>query len=195
MTKFTTKTKILALALTTCSVLALGSAAEAETITSTADVTVQNAIGFSETNTLSFGTIVAIGDGTVGGNPATIAMGIGAANASTVSPVGAAADDLIIELIVGDRAEYAITGAAPNTGLNLTIPAGSITLDCGACSGAQPDFSLGTFIANDVAGVVTTDGVGDFTLFVGGTLSTDATAVAPYEDGLYDGDYDVTVAY
>lgn len=194
MTKFTTKTKILALALTTCSVLALGSA-EAETITSTADVTVQNAIGFTETSALTFGTIVAIGDGTVGGNAATIAMGVGAANASTVTNVGGGADDLIIELTVGDRAEYDITGAAPNTGLNLTIPSAPVVLDCDACSGAQPDFSVATWIANDTAGVVTTDGSGDFTLYVGATLSTDPSSTAPYEDGLYDGDYDVSVNY
>ncbi len=195
MTKFTTKTKILALALTTCSVLALGSA-EAETVNSTADVTVQNAITFTETSALTFGTIVAIGDGTAGGAAATIDIGVGVANDTTVStPAVPGTDDLIIELVAGDRAEYAISGAAPNTDLTVTIPAAPVVLNCGGCSGAQPDFTVDTWIDNSTAGVLTTDGAGAQTLFVGATLNTDPTAINPYEDGNYTGAYTVEVNY
>ncbi len=195
MTKFTTKTKILALALTTCSALALGTVAEAETLTSNADVTVQNAIGFAETSALTFGTIVAIGDGTAGGAAATIAAAATGVGGTTVTNGGAAADDSIIELTAGARAEYAISAAAPNTALNLTLPSGALTLTCAACSGGTPTFSVDNWVANDTAGTVTTDGTGAFTLYVGATLNTDPTSLSQYEDGNYINTYDVSVNY
>lgn len=195
MTKFTTKTKILALALTTCSVLALGSAAEAETITSTATVNVLNAIGFTETKALTFGTIVAQTDGTGAGAAATILVANGADNDTTVTNVGGATDDRIVELIQGDRAQYDISGAAPSTALNVTIPTAPLQLVCGACVTTPPEFTVDIWTDDSTAGVLTTDGAGAGTLNVGATLSTDPVSLVPYEDGLYSGNYDVSVNY
>lgn len=159
--------------------------AMAEDAGSSVDVTVQNAFTFTEDVALNFGTFVAISDAT---NTATLA--IDATGATTVTNNAPA---LIIELVSGVQGQFTISGAAPTTGLNVTLPT-SVTLTCGACSGSQPDFVVNTFVDDSVAGVVTTDGSGGATLDVGATLNTQADA-NPYEDGVYSGAYTVSVNY
>ena len=188
MTKFTTKTKIMALALTTCSLLAFTTDAQAqEAINSNASVVVQNAFTLVENNALDFGTIVAFGDGTGAGAAATLA--IDTAGGATITNGGGATDDRIVELIAGNQADFTISAAAPSTVMNVTIPSADITLSCTVgCTGTPPDFTVGTFVDDTTggpSGTVTTDGAGGATFNMGATLTTDAAALIAYDCLLY----------
>lgn len=194
--KLLNKTSYLALAATAAIAFTLTttSAQAQETATADANVTVSNAFTLAQVADLEFGTIVATRRGGGGGGVATIVVDPDAATTTAVTNAGGATDDFIIEIAGGDRAEFDISGALATTTMNITLPAGPVLLSCGACSGAEPDFSVGAFTEDGGDGTVATDGAGDATFFVGATLSTIAGANA-YEDGLYTNTFDVTVGY
>ena len=161
--------------------------AMAEDAGTNVDVVVQNAFTFTEDTALNFGTMVAISDPTF---TATVAIdpttGIGA-------PASGGGSAQIIPLGGSAQGAFTVSGAAPNTQLTLTLPA-SVTLNCAACSGSQPDFTVNAFLDNAVGADVLTDGSGGATFNVGATLNT-ITSANPYEDGTYSGAYTVSVNY
>ena len=159
--------------------------AKAETAGTNITATVQNAFTFSETTALGFGTIIAINDAT---DTSTIV--IDTAGTPTYNNPGAAR---LTEVSPGQNGVFDISAAAPSADIDVTYPA-SVTLTCGACSGSQEDFTVSTFTDNSVAGTVTTDGTGAFTINVGATLTTIASTDS-YEDGLYSGAFTVTANY
>ncbi len=178
------------------SIFTYASISYSETLTSSADVTVQNAIGFSEVRSLTFGTIVAISEGTPSGSSAAVTVNVAADNDTALTNAGGPFDDTIIELIPGNRAEYSITGAAPNTDLNVTLPPiVAIPVTCATCSPGTPNFDAYPILSNASGNTITTDASGNATLYVGGYILTDSTAISPYEDGLYTATYDVSVNY
>tara|TARA_B100001971_G_C18196398_1_gene541734 strand:- start:777 stop:1334 length:558 start_codon:yes stop_codon:yes gene_type:complete len=159
--------------------------AKAETAGTTITATVQNAFTFTETTALTFGTIIAVNDAT---DTSTIVMNT--AGTPAYNNPGAAR---LTEVVAGTNGVFDITAAAPSAGIDVTYPA-SVTLSCGTCSGSQEDFTVNTFTDNSVAGTVTTDGAGAFTINVGATLTTINSANA-YEDGAYSGAFTVTANY
>lgn len=192
--KLFTKTSYMAIA--AAAVLAMSTPVQAQVTTSSnASVTTAAAFTVTETSALSFGTIVASRRGGGGGAVATLAIGADAANSVTVTNVGGATDDFIVSSVDGDRAEFTIASALATTAMNIELPSSAITLSCGACAPGNPDFSVDTFLDDGGDDVVTSDGSGDATFYVGATLSTVA-GTANYEaNGSYTGTYNVTVAY
>ena len=159
--------------------------AKAETAGTNITATVQNAFTFVETTALTFGTFVAIND-TV--DSSTIA--IDAAGANVIANPGNAR---IVAITPGTNGVFDVSAAVPSTTINVTLPT-TVTLNCAACTGAQADFDVGTFVDDSTAGVITTDASGAVTLNVGATLST-VPGAAIYEDGSYAGAYTVTANY
>ena len=155
-----------------------------ETAGSNITATVQNAFTFVETTPLSFGTIVAVSDAVD-----TSTLVLTPAGASTFNNPGNAR---LTEVVAATAGVFDITAAAPSTNIDLTIPA-SVTLACGSCSGAQPDFTVNAFVSSGGT-TVTTDVAGAVTFNLGATLNTIADP-APYEDGLYSGAITITASY
>jgi hypothetical protein len=184
-------------ALGACAASALlsGSAMAQETVANaTVDVTLQNSFTLTETTPMEFGTIVMFCD--TGANNTTTATlntaGVFAAGAvsgnARVIDVDAAAPN------PRSQAVFDVTGAAPNSGLDVTL-GGLTNLTCAACGGGNPAITLTSLSNSSVNGVITTDNAGDATLNVGAVLTTLGTCVTQYADGLYQGTYDLTVSY
>ena len=200
------------------------SAVFAETTTSTATVTVQNAFSLAEVAPLNFGTL-AISQ--------TLAQGAGAAALITLPVDGSAmvptagtnatTPSSIRAITPGTLAEYAITGAAQFTNLTLTVvsevgPNGA-TAAAGKIEGVNlatlqaPGGGVNTFtIFADNTDVLVVGGAndGDPLSVTGNNLRTDATGAVGFllgatlefaqaglnpEDGDYSGTYSVTVNY
>ncbi len=148
-------------------------------------VTVLNAFNLTETAPLSFGTIAAFVDA---GNTATYQLApdgtptLGSSGGTAAFVIFAAATPGVFD----------IDSAAPNTIMNITLPVAAV-LACGACSGAEPDFDVATYVS-DPTPTITTDGNGDGTILLGATM-TSQTSAAPYEDGVYLDTYSMTIAY
>lgn len=158
----------------------------AVTSDSVVSVLVDNSFNFSEDQALTFGTVVALTD------PALFAS-------LAVDPAGNAdldnnGDAKIIEFIQPIVGRILISGAAPNTTINIAFPT-SVTLACGIeCSGNQPDFTVDSFDADTVGGMATTDASGNATINYGARLSTTPNN-NPYEDGDYIGIVTVEARY
>ena len=197
-------------AIGTAALLVGASSALAETVTVPASVSVNNAIDFTFTGTLDFGTIRATADVdntdcAVLSLPANPASPI-AAVASGGSSLCVAAGDAVIQSVGGvpARPEFAIAGVAPFTNLTLTLPAAPITLEANLPAGSA-NFTVGNFTAyrtSGTPGAITTtiqtasDGIASFTM--GAEIATHVAAIVSpaYENGIpYEGTFDVTVAY
>jgi len=84
-----------------------------------------------------------------------------------------------------------ISGAAPNTQINIAFATLS-NLVCATCLPGNPDINLGSY-TTDTGLTPFTDGSGNLTVNYGLTISTNPGV--PYEDGVYTGQYQVTVNY
>lgn len=181
-----------AIALSVAALAFSASNAKAEDAGTTIDATVQNAFTFTEDSALNFGTIVAISD------PSETASYVVDSGTGPAAPTTTGGSALIIELTPGAAGNFSISGAAPNTALTIQLPANT-TMNCGACSGSQPDFDLTAWEDSEggttaVPATTTTDGSGQASFTVGATLST-RTSANPYEDGTYSAAYTVSVNY
>ena len=183
--------------LATVSAVALGVAslaadaqAQSAKLTANATVTVDNSFDLTETTIMNFGTVVAICD--TAANSATL----------TISPAGAlgtvpagAAKFIVVNSANATQGVFDVANAAPSTALNVSY-ANTAALACTAgCSGNQPSLALSAITDDTTAGVTTTSNAGALTFNVGGTLTTTASCANQYEDGVYKGTFDVTVAY
>ncbi len=101
----------------------------------------------------------------------------------------------------GQRGEYTLTGLPPNVSffLGVDVPnppsEGGVTLtgQTPATRGGGPEFRLdGLTISN--GGVLQSDGAGDATLYIGGSLYTSGTGER-YDGGTYNGTYNITIYY
>lgn len=192
------------LLLLTVSTIALTGTAYAAAVSTTATVTVQNAITVAETQALTFGTLVSSSsDLAAGADAATLQVSTN----GTTTVAGTAALATIIEISAGVPAVFAVSGAAPGATLTLSTPADTKLIDAAAPTAAWFDISGYSF------GYTNTDGSPIFTPLVGNdgtleitmgaTLTTDtqgaiasgSEAATPYSDTTYTGTIAFTVNY
>lgn len=196
------------------------SAAMADTFTAAASV--NGAITLAQISPLDFGTLVATSidvAGTAaapGGGGATInsAAHLEIDVDGTVSTTqGAGTFGATIQSLVdGAPASIQVQGAAPFT--NITVSSaqelaatGSVTLDHTVGGTSVPQFLLTDLTFDTSSGLTApdgtpdtqgqTDGSGDMDIIVGASIYTDESAAASetYQDGAYEGDYEVSVSY
>lgn len=173
-------------------------------VVSEATVTVQNTFAFAETTAISFGTIRA----TATASGATVATYVVSGDGTTTVPASGGAPAAISELTAGTPGEYAISGAAPFADITITLPAAPINMTLTGAPPGTPKFTVGTFTAYildgpnalsayaDPGNLATTDVNGAVNFAVGATLSTDSAAsTEPYADGIYRGNYTISVSY
>ncbi len=178
------------------------SLALAETVNTTATVTVQNAFNLLEATPFDLGTIRATAD-PAGTETATVLV---PADGSSPTAATSGAPAAVSILTAGSPATYTIDSAAGFTSLTLTLPGAPIAVAAGAAPPGTPAFTLGTFTGYITSGPnsgtayaasnLQTDATGAVSFAVGATLTTDATVTtAPYIDGAYTGTFPVIVVY
>lgn len=169
----------------------VGPAFAQETAGSPVQVTVANAFTFTETQALNFGTVVAI-------NHTADSTVYSVDQAGVVTAPTNPGNALMYEIVAAQEGTFTISGAAPSTTINITLPATSITLACGACGGTPAEFTVDNFVT-DAAGTVpnltvTTDGIGAASFAIGADLTTVPSANA-FGDGDYTAAYTITANY
>lgn len=200
-------------------VMASSAAFAAETVTVPVSVSVNNAIDFTFTGTLDFGTVRATAssvalDCRILNLPANPASPIAAQGSypktgdfngvcTNVAPTAA------LTAVGGTPARpvFTVQGLAPFTALTLTLPTAVVDLSA-VLPGDYASFQVGDFTAYKTsapvgnvpttAGGLVADATGLATFTVGASLATDATVFtgSNYQDGVpYSGTFDVTVAY
>lgn len=187
-------------ALFAASIIGVAATAQAETVTGTASLTVQNAFSLVETTQLSFGTItVAAATGThASADDAT--MVLSPEGGTPVITNAAATGGAIGSIVAGTPATFDVSGAAPFTDLVVTMTAGT-TLTNAAAPPGNGAFTLSAFAARETGatsniaslGNITTDLNGAKTFTLGATMTIDGSS--DYIDGLYSGTYNVEVSY
>ena len=147
--------------------------------------TVQSVISVTQQEELSFGLVAA------GSDPVLKAtMTLNPNGSTSETPAGSAR---IRYLGLGQPAVIQVTGAAPDTLINITPDPGSTLLTHTVHGVGVPQFTVKDFVTSP-GPTGTTDGVGSLQINVGATLETEATATA-YSDGTYTGAHTVTVTY
>jgi len=187
-------------ALFAASIIGVAATAQAETVTGTASLTVQNAFSLVETTQLSFGTItVAAATGTHdAADDAT--MVLSPEGGTPVITNAAATGGAIGSIVAGTPATFDVSGAAPFTDLVVTMTAGT-TLTNSAAPPGNGAFTLSAFAARETGatsniaslGNITTDLNGAKSFTLGATMTIDGSS--DYIDGLYSGTYNVEVSY
>ena len=187
-------------ALFAASIIGVAATAQAETVTGTASLTVQNAFSLVETTQLSFGTItVAAATGThASADDAT--MVLSPEGGTPVITNAAATGGAIGSIVAGTPATFDVSGAAPFTDLVVTMTAGT-TLTNAAAPPGNGAFTLSAFAARETGatsniaslGNITTDLNGAKSFTLGATMTIDGSS--DYIDGLYSGTYNVEVSY
>lgn len=116
---------------------------------------------------------------------------------------------------IGTPGAFQVTGAFPNTPVNVTFSS-PVDLVCGACSVTNPVLELievyaeltppavgvagadavldDVVPANNVVGNALTDGTGALTFYIGVALQT-TVGTDPYETGTYTGTFDALLEY
>lgn len=157
--------------------------------------TVSNTINVTNTTALAIGTIGVSGDAT---DTATLVL---AAN-GTITDDSAGPARIIAQAATGQQGVIDITGGFANTDLNVDM-GNPVNLNCGACTGTQPDFALTDAVTSlatpgNLSGPTTAQGTfsgtGTLSFNYGVTITTIASANA-YEDGSYAGSFDFFFAY
>lgn len=177
--------------------------AHATTTSVNASVTVNNTITMTVNSPLDLGTISAFADTSAGDSQSTMVLAANPATAPVVT--SSTGNSQIVVLTPGTPADILITGAAPNYELNVTLPAGPVTVDDPA-GVSDMAFELSAFTryayleGNNQTFGTTTDANGDLSFYVGATLSTTniggTTAVLDaYDETTYTGTFDITVEY
>lgn len=192
--------------------------ATAETLTVPATVTVNNAIDFTFTGSLNFGTVRATA-GDAAGECAILLLAAGAA-APTIAAGPAGADDLAacataatpaaLQSVGGTptRPIFALAGLAPFSSLVLTLPAAAVPLTGAGLPPGSSRFLVGNFTAHQTLGgstgtittAITANSTGAAAFNVGAELATDPVLVTGLgvgyqNDVIYSGSFDVTVNY
>lgn len=195
-------------AVVAASLMAVSAASLAETVNSTATVTVQNTFNLLEVAPISFGTVRAVGDATGTTNIATYTVKADGSN-EPVTEVGAAK---LTVLAPGTRGEYSVDGAAPFVDLTITFPAAAVNMTNGTAPPGSARFELPTagWEAEIIGGVndgaaynsgsanLQTDISGAVGFYLGGSITTDSRSTGQngtYIDGIYSGNYTIQVNY
>lgn len=200
------KRNLILTAILSSSLIAVSTISMAETVTSAATVTVQNAFNLTETSAINFGTLRATGDASGGGNIATVTI---KADASTAVPTTSGNAELSV-ITPGNRGEYAVTGAAAFADLTVTFPSAAVFLVNAAAPPSTPQFevTVAGWEAEIIGGSndgdaylssnLQTDVTGAVGFYLGGVVSTDTRTSGQngvYTDGAYTGNYTIEVTY
>lgn len=170
-------------------VCAAGQPAKSETLSAEpVTLTVENGFTLARSAPMAFG-IFAVTADTAGSNTATLTMDPSTGSLTPGNSAPAAFTS--INTTAASRGIYTVTGAAPNTGMNVST-ANLTNLTCGACSTSPNAITLTSVTADD--STPTTDGSGDATINLGAVLTT-VSGGNQYEDGAYAGSFDVIVNY
>lgn len=169
-------------------------------VTVTASATVENTFDVTITNGLSFGTIGAVADTT---DVARL----------TVAPDSSVTEDEGNGWLGSDQAAIVVdAGATAPDAADISVNGFEATTIYVTYSNiVNPTDGSQSFILTDllddlttpgsydgstrVIGQGTTDGSGDLTFHVGGSIETTTTAAVAYADGAYAGSFDVTFSY
>jgi hypothetical protein len=174
-----------------------------ETADVSASVTVQNAFNLSQTTALSFGVLrVTQTASSATGTAPSVTINADGSAPSVSAAVSPAAGSISV-ITPGTAGVFAISSAAPDTALTVTLPA-SVAL---TASGTSNEFQLDFTDTDDIQVVggpndgntytgfnLVTDDTGAIGFNLGGTLSTRIGDLT-YIDTTYSGDYTVTVSY
>lgn len=178
-----------AAALLALGVLFSGAEAKAQSQTvddTTATIILANTFTFAQTTPMHFGTMVMKSHASDQSTMVLTPLGVG-----TATIVG---DSSIVDVNITARTEgvYDITGAAISTAINVSYGT-YVALTCALCVASPPNIGVGS-ATNTGGAIITTSASGAFTMAVGATLTTAASAQA-YEDGVYAGSFNITLAY
>lgn len=134
-----------------------------------------NPITISETRALHFGTLsVSSAAGTCVLTPAGVRSQTGGVTLTNFTPTAASA-------------AYTVTGSA-NLNYAITLPSSSVTV---TRSGGAETMTVSTYTSNKAGNAGTLNGSATDSFTVGATLNVSANQVA----GLYQGNFNITVAY
>ncbi|MEQ8248172.1 MAG: hypothetical protein RID42_10895 [Alphaproteobacteria bacterium] len=164
--------------------------AQSQTVNYTASVTVQNTFTVANTTPLSFGTVAAVSDTTLGTSQAQIVLQANSGTAAVTQGVGNTSR--LLSIVAPTPGVISISAAPPSTALTITNGA-QISLTNPA-DGTAPGF----FFTPSAVGAgfsSTTSATGTLTVNVGGTLTTKQQVSGAYSDGTYTGTYAVTFAF
>lgn len=187
-------------ALIATALMGVAANSNAETVSGTASLTVQNAFTLAETTQLSFGTIT-VAKSTSTNVPAKNAtMVLAPEGGSPTITNDAAEGGTIGSIIAGTPATFDVTGAAPFTELTVKMTVGT-TLTNATAPPENGAFTLSAFAAREAGetsniatgGNITTDLNGAKSFTLGATMTIDGGK--DYIDGLYSGTYSVEVTY
>jgi len=191
---------VLALSALTATLVSSSSMA-VETVLANASVIVLNSFSLVETTPLSFGTVVAIAENNsnVTNDFATMVVSPNPATADVITN-GTLAK--LTQIVTSTEATFTISGAAPNTALNITLP-GVFDLTDPSLTDTK-DFKITAFTSfvttSGTPFTFDTDGTGTMVFNMGATLSTDTTLTVgagaiPYSNVTFTGTYTMTVDY
>lgn len=180
--------------------------AGAQVFSDTMDVTitVDNTFTVTATTNIVLGTVGTATEGNAGGADPTI--GVNTLGART-GPANGDANNFFIDFGGAIQAgQFDITGAAPSTNIDLTVPNGNVNdlTHAGGDTftvvlielndGNNPVASANPNAGNNVTLTTTTDINGDATIAAGIRIQADSSEVL-YADGAYDGDFVLQAQY
>jgi hypothetical protein len=169
--------------------LARPAIAQSQSLTGNASATVQNSLTATEMTPPSTGSVVLIAD-TIGVDTATVT--VTTAGVVIVTPNGSA-NAIVVDDAPANAAQFMVSNAAPNTELTLTFNS-IVNLNCGLCTASNPDIIL-SGLNHDAGAMPMTDAGGNLSFNVGFTLTTVAGGGNQYEDGIYNGSFNVNISY
>lgn len=170
---------------------ATGSAlAQSQTVNYSASVTVQNTFNVGMTTPLTFGTVAAVSDTTLGTSQAQIVLQANSGTAAVTQGVGNTAR--LLSIVAPTPGVISIDSAPPSTALTITNGA-QISLTNPADANAPGFFFTPSAVGAGFSS--TTSATGTLTVNVGGTLTTKQQTVSGYSDGTYTGSFAVTFAF
>lgn len=186
--------------------MAAMSSVQAADVSVDASVVVNNTINVTVDAALDFGTIAAFANDNTNAELASMIIPADPALVPS-STDGASGTARIIILSEGSPAELSVSGAAPNTALDITYTAAD-TAVTDPSGNATDGFTMGAFSyyatteGNGQSFGTTTDGTGALAFNIGATLSTVTPAngaaadnAVAYTDATYTGTFEVTVNY
>ena len=158
--------------------MGMSSVAHADTATADATAEVLEALVLTNTNDLDFGAMVVTGAGSV------ILAADGTLDCTSTN-ITCSGTTSVADFDVDGTANKDVTVNLPSSSVNL-VHTGNV-----GSTAAQHVIVLDTFTSTATGGEVTTNGTGDASFDVGGTITLDGSEIA----GTYEGSFDVSVEY
>ncbi len=199
--KLTRTMKYLSLATASTALLVGANDAQAQTESVNINLVVQNALTLTETSSLNYGTVVAIGD--AGGTKVATAVMSAAGVLTIPASGGGTAVMAIVDSALASAARITVEDGANTATINITITTtlaptdATHTFDVTAYEtswnggGATAQSSASAF--TEIFDSAYSAGVNE--LEIGATIATQTAVTVPYGDAPYAGSFDVLFAY